>query len=488
MTMAAIASAIESEQAPTRKERIYVGVDVGYRQHVAAASPVSVFNAQRKPNAWRQVKTVRFGSDAAGFGHLQQYLDKYSTNATDFLVLLEPTGGYYGLALVLYLLGRGYRVLQVENRAVKDYREKVFGSETKTDEVDARLMARMGFLHELVGEEFSIQPVHLTNPDAAALKVMVGDLSVLQKEISRRRNQLQQITAATFPELKTFFRESTASPAARALLASFPTPQDLAAATTEEIGEVLRAKRSYRHAKRAAELRELASTSAGVRMLTQQHWRQGWIIRQLDVLDEARQDLVDQVQQISDTHPYAPIIASLPVKSPIWTATLIAVIGDVGRFRNYSEFRAYLGWSPQVERSGSSLNSSKLANSGVRASRRALGQMVLILLTPVIRDTPFRAYYDRLIARGMRPAKAMGHVAGKLSAVLYSMLKTMTPYNEAKHRQELGLPKMQETAIIPTIEAPLDLLITPDDDDLELLGAAASAECVQPPTSVPSRT
>src|SRR5262249_18382646 len=91
----------------------------------------------------------------------------------------------------------------------------------------ARLMARMGFLHELVGEEFSIQPVHLTNPDAAALKVMVGDLSVLQTEIGRRRNQLQQITAATFPELKTFFRESTPSPAARALLAPFPTPLDL---------------------------------------------------------------------------------------------------------------------------------------------------------------------------------------------------------------------------------------------------------------------
>ena len=210
------------------------------------------------------MKTVRFGSDAAGFAQLQRYLDKHSTAPTDFLVLLEPTGGYYALALILYLLGKGYRVVQVENRAVKDYREKVFGSETKADETDARLMARMGFLHELVGEEFSIRPVHLTNPDAAALKVMVGDLGTLQKEITRRRNQLQQITAATFPELKTFFRDSTASPTARALLASFPTPQDLAAATTEEIGDVMRVARSYRHAKRAGELRELAKASAGV--------------------------------------------------------------------------------------------------------------------------------------------------------------------------------------------------------------------------------
>ena len=122
-------------------------------------------------------------------------------------------------------------------------------------------------------------------------------------------------------------------------------------------------------------------------------------------------------------------------------AQLIAVIGDIGRFRNYAEFRAYLGWSPQVERSGSSLDSSKLAKSGVRLSRKVLGQMVMIMLAPGIRTTPFRAYYERLTARGMRPAKAVGHVAGKLSAVLYSMLKTMAPYDEAKHRKELGFRK-----------------------------------------------
>jgi len=405
MTTTAIALASNPEQQVVKRERIYVGVDVGYRQHVAAASPLSVFNAQRNPNGWRQVKTIRFASDAAGFAQLQRYLDKHSSDVTDFLVLLEPTGGYYALALLLYLLGKGYRVVQVENRAVKDYREKVFASETKADEMDARLMARMGFLHELAGEEFSIRPVHLTNPDAAALKVMVGDLSVLQKEITRRRNQLQQITAATFPELKTFFRDSTASPSARALLAKFPTPQDLAAASADEIGDVLRTTRSYRHAKRAAELRDLAQASAGVRMLTQQHWRQGWIIRQLDVLDEARQELIEQVERISAAHRYTLIIESLPVKSPIWTATLIAVIGDVSRFHNYAEFRAYLGWSPQVERSGSSLDSSKLAKSGVRLSRKVLGQMVMIMLTPVIRATPFRVHYERLTARGMRPAK-----------------------------------------------------------------------------------
>ena len=143
--------------APAPQERIYVGLDIGYREHVAAASPLSVFNVGRNPDGWKRVKPIHFASDAAGFGRFQRYLDRHSPDPRHFLILLEPTGSY-GLTVLLYLLGKGYRVLQVENRAVKDYREKIFGSETKTDDTDARLMARMGFLHELVGEEFSIQP------------------------------------------------------------------------------------------------------------------------------------------------------------------------------------------------------------------------------------------------------------------------------------------------------------------------------------------
>jgi transposase len=201
----------------------------------------------RHQDHWKRAKTLHLGSDAGGFKHLRRYLDKFSSKPTDFLVLLEPTGGYYALTLLSYLISAGYTVLQVENKAVKDYREKIFGSETKTDDTDARLMARMGFLHEMVGEEFSIQPVHLTNPDDAAVRVMVRDLVKLQKEITRRFNQLQQVVAVTFPELKTFFTTSTARPAVRALLERFPTPQDLSAASPEDVADVLRAGRAYTH-------------------------------------------------------------------------------------------------------------------------------------------------------------------------------------------------------------------------------------------------
>jgi Transposase IS116/IS110/IS902 family len=64
------------------------------------------------------------------------------------------------------------------------------------------------------------------------------------------------------------------------------------------------------------------------------------------------------------THPYTRIIEGLPVKSPIWTATLIGAIGDIARFSNVSQFKPYLGWSPQRTRSGSSVNESELAETG----------------------------------------------------------------------------------------------------------------------------
>jgi hypothetical protein len=326
MTTSVIAVSTDQQNTPVRTERVYVGIDLGYREHVVAATPFQAFNPQRQPDGWKRVKTLKFGSDAAGYQRLQRYLERCSADPADFLMLLEPTGGYYGLSLILYLLGKGYRILQVDNRTVKEYREKVFGLETKTDDVDARLMARMGFLHEMVGEEFSIQPVYLVDGDAAALRVMVRDLEKLTREITRRRNQLQQIAAATFPEFKTFFRGSTASSAARALLARFPTPQALAEAETDQVADVLRSANAYKHAKRAPELQELARSSAGALMLSHHQWRQGWIIRQLDGLEAARGELLDQIRQLLATHPYTPIIESLPIKSPIWTATLIGSI------------------------------------------------------------------------------------------------------------------------------------------------------------------
>ncbi len=432
---------------------------------MACACPATLFNAKRYPDGWKRAKTIHFSSDAKGFKQLQRYLDNFSTNPKSFLILVEPTGGYYGLALQMYLIQKGYNLLQVENTAVKRYRETIFGSETKTDDTDARLMARMGFLHEWIGEEFSIQAVQIATPDESIIRLMSRDLIKLGKEIGRRKNQLHQVLAFTFPELKTFFKDGVTGIAARNLIKRFPTPQELSKASPDEIAKLLRSSRAHQHAKRSQELIDLAQNSVGLKLVSHHVWRQAWMLDQLEVLETARNDLILQLTNLLKSHPYTHIIESLPVKSPIWTAILISMTGNIERFHNYGEFRAYAGWYPKISQSGTTINSSKLANSGNRQLRLVFGQMAQVLIAPMS-ETPFRVYYQRLIKRGMKPSVAVGHLAGKLSTVLYQCLKTMTPYDSSQHRQHMGLPlAVKDTKEIP-VNVSSDLIDENDASDL----------------------
>jgi hypothetical protein len=95
--------------------------------------------------------------------------------------------------------------------------------------------------------------------------------------------------------------------------------------------------------------------------------------------------------------------------------------------------------------------------------------MTVIMLSSTIRPNPFRDVYQRLTARGMKPAAALGHVAGKLSVVLYGMLKNMNPYEERQHREQLGLLRATDQVTRTPVDVPLDLidLADPDTDPVE---------------------
>ena len=93
-----------------------------------------------------------------------------------------------------------------------------------------------------------------------------------------------------------------------------------------------------------------------------------------------------------------------------------------------------------------------------------VGQMTVIMLSSTIRSNAFRDVYQRLTARGMRPAAALGHVAGKLSAVLYRMLKNMKPYDERKHREQLGLLRAVGQVTSASVEVSLELIDLADSD------------------------
>lgn len=73
------------------------------------------------------------------------------------------------------LLDQGYPMMWVDNATVTHMREKIFSYVAKTDELDTRDMARIAYLHEAVGEEFTVRPL-------ALLDAKDGDLLILCRD------------------------------------------------------------------------------------------------------------------------------------------------------------------------------------------------------------------------------------------------------------------------------------------------------------------
>ena len=72
-------------------ERYYVGIDIGYREHVAVVIRLSTFLKGEKH--WKKAKAIHFASSQKGLEQLLQYFTGFSSDPQEFVILLEPTGG-----------------------------------------------------------------------------------------------------------------------------------------------------------------------------------------------------------------------------------------------------------------------------------------------------------------------------------------------------------------------------------------------------------
>ena len=59
--------------------------------------------------------------------------------------------------------------------------------------------------------------------------------------------------------------------------------------------------------------------------------------------------------------------------------------------------------------------------------RYVLGQKIATMLSPAVRQTPFRVYYERLAGGGTQLMTGHGNVAGKIASALPGVLKTLVP-------------------------------------------------------------
>ncbi|MFQ5923404.1 MAG: hypothetical protein ACE5M4_11225, partial [Anaerolineales bacterium] len=106
------------EQLP---ERNYLGMDVGYKEHVAVVITLQSF--ARDGERWKGTPCLHFPSTRSGLEKLQEYLDSFSVAPGSFFGICEPTGGFYGASMYQYLLDEGYPMWLIENATTRHMRE-----------------------------------------------------------------------------------------------------------------------------------------------------------------------------------------------------------------------------------------------------------------------------------------------------------------------------------------------------------------------------
>ncbi len=425
-------------------QHLYVGIDIGRRTHVVAVIP----QARMENDSWEKAQARRISTTVQGFKEMSQLLAATGIPPDLVRVGCEPTGGWYGLTAAAWLERQGYEVSWLQNWAIHDQRELMIGKQTKTDALDARLIARLLYERDYMGRNRGF----LQRPPRScdALRMLVRNRANLVQQRTRYRLQLTGIEDVLFPELKEFFKTSITGTAARKLLGAFPTPSDIAEADAEGLYQVLVVRgRMRKLGPRLQEFQEAAAESAGLTEGIEPILSaQDWLLCQLDRIDEQVASVEEAIAIALDSWPAdeRAVMESLPGITTVREAVLFSAIGNIDGYRDDRQLRKMLGWYAEAKESGSSVSKHHLGHSGNRMARREIWLWSMQLLTPSARATPFRAYYQRLRDRGMPGQVAIGHLAGKLISVLFYCLRYTQPYDPDRHARALGLVRPAPTA------------------------------------------
>jgi transposase len=416
---------------------LYVGIDVGRRQHVVAA----ISQERMENGSWERAGVHRFATSGRGFRELTSWLESFDLEPQKIHIGCEPTGGWYAQTVAAWLERHDYQVSWLQNWALHERRQLAIGKQTKTDALDARLIARLLYERDRLGIRRGF--LHRIPHSTDAIRMLVRNRAKLVEQRTRYRLQLTAIEDVLFPELKDFFKTTITGPAARHLLEAYATPDQVAAAEPADLYDVV-VKRG--HAGRLAsclmDLQLVAADSAGlVHDIDPILQAQDWLLYQMRLLDGQIDSVEDAIANALQAWPakQRAILDSLPGMSTMRQAILLSTIGDLSTFREDRQLRKLLGWYPEARESGSSLSKHRLGHSGNRMARREIWLWALQLLAPQHPPTPFRAYYQRLRDCGMPGHVAIGHLAGKLISVLFFCLQSGQLYDPGRHARDLGL-------------------------------------------------
>ena len=380
-----------------------VGIDVAKDKH-------DCFICDSEGNVLKDVFT--FSNDREGFNLLLSFMPTSSENVK---VGLEATG-HYSLNLINFLIDNGYSPVVFNPLQINLFRKAHTLRKTKTDKIDAKLIALM--LSSSDAKPHLDLSYHVTD-----LKSLTRYRSRLKDQLARLKISLARIIEIVFPELEDCVY-SINQKSTMALLHEFPCKELIANAHLTRLTNVLKDNSRGKYSKdKALEIRNVAINSIGTSSdassfeLVQTIDMINFYSSKIDELDAKIKDIMIELE--------SPIL-SIPGISYNLGSIILAEIVDINRFDTPAQLQAFAGLDPSTHQSG------KFIATGVSMVKRGSPYLRWAILNAsrlvAMRDPCFKDYYQRKRKEGKHHFVALTHVAKKLIRVIFKLLKTNSQF------------------------------------------------------------
>lgn len=386
---------------------ISVGIDVSKDKHdcfIVSSEGEILANVFSVPNTMD------------GFHCLLQRIQDCNIPEAKIKVGLEATG-HYSYNLLGFLLDNGLTTYVLNPLQTNLYRKSLTLRKTKTDRVDARMIASM------LLSDVGLKPYTDTAYHNEELKSLTRYRFDKVRERAKLKSSVSRLVCILFPEMEKLV-PSLHIASVYTLLEEFPGAKQIADAHLTRLKSVLEAASRGRYKRDVAvRIRDAARNSVGSRMpaksLELQH-----TIRLIWELDSEIAEIEAEIKTIMDE--IESPITTIPGISCRMGAMILAEAGDLFRFDSPDKLLAYAGMSPSTYQSGQLKNCyPHMEKRGSRYLRYALfnATKYVCLWNPT-----FASYLAKKRAEGKHYYVAISHAAKKLVRLIFALERSRQPY------------------------------------------------------------
>ncbi len=358
--------------------------------------------------------TFTFDNSRTGFDQFFSILDGLGPK-NEIKIGLEVTGHYMN-NLMKHLSVKGYSFILLNPIIVSRFRHSETLRRTKTDKVDAKLIAQVIASKDFIS--YPLQAYHF--PD---LKTLTRLRDRLIKQRSLYLVMLTNQLDLSFPEFKEFFDGNLKSKAAQFILTKYGISSRIANMHSQSFELLRKASHGRFSYAKFAKLKELAKNTIGCSseidgMLF------SLTINLYQSIDEAITNIESKITKIMEKLD-SPT-ASIPGIGLMSAATIIAEYGDISRLANDGQILAYAGLDSGRYQSGISDFPGRMVKHGSGYLRQALMNVAEMSLIHV---PSFYDYYLKKRNEGKSHRVALSHIARKLVRLIYKLETSQTHFD-----------------------------------------------------------